>query len=217
MKSLGRLSRVHWLLVGAGSSIALLALVGACSIHDSSSDRSEIESYDAAVHSQTANGALAFINAHPNSHLVGDLIESLPPDVAAQVCFDMPNGIAGRVARSCQQTQDAVAMLPVAAPTPALAIAGPVISTTTGCAGVPPNLMPAVGNAAADVGSTTSRAAATVPIESLSAPEETAKTVVPPVQIAAAVPETTQSISRVEEAYHGRGGKAGEGGGGRNR
>jgi hypothetical protein len=199
------------------SMIALLALAGACSVRDSSNGTSEIESYDAAVHSQTTEDALAFINAHPNSHLVGDLIESLPPDVAAQVCFDMPNGIAGRVATSCQQTRDAAVILPPAMPTPALAIAGPVVSATAGCAGVPPNLMPAVGNAAADVESNTSSAVAAVPVTPHPASEKTAKTIVPPVQVAAADPGIIQGTSRVEEVYHGRGGKAGEGGGARNR
>src|SRR5262245_54686613 len=176
-----------WFLVAASSSvIALLALVGACSVRDSSNGTSEIESYDAAVHAQTTEAALAFIDAHPNSHLVGDLIESLQPDVAAQVCFDMPNGIAGRVAGSCQRTQDAVAIVPSAVPTPALAMAGPVIGATAGCAGVPPNLVPAVGNAVADVGSNTSSAVAAASVMPRPAQEKIAKTVVPPVQVAAA-------------------------------
>lgn len=61
MHSLGRSSQTSWFLFGAGSGVVLLALVGACSI---STRTSEIDGYDAAVQSQAAEGALAFIRAY---------------------------------------------------------------------------------------------------------------------------------------------------------
>ena len=63
---------------------------------------SEIDSYDRAVTSQSKEEALAFIEEFRSSHLIGDLIESLRPEVAREVCADLPNGIS-RARRACEQ------------------------------------------------------------------------------------------------------------------
>jgi len=63
---------------------------------------SEIDSYDRAVTSQTKGDALAFIEEFGSSHLIGDLIESLRPEVAHEVCADLPSGIS-RARRACEQ------------------------------------------------------------------------------------------------------------------
>jgi hypothetical protein len=95
-------------LTGAGiGSLAMLALVAACSI--GAGETSEIDSYDLAVRTQSLTAARAFVEQHRISHLVGDLIESLPPDVALQVCGDLPTGTARNAVRSCRQLQDTIA------------------------------------------------------------------------------------------------------------
>jgi SPOR domain len=65
---------------------------------------SEIDSYDRAVTSQTKENALAFLEEFRSSHLVGDLIESLRPEVAREVCADLPSGVS-RARRACEQLQ----------------------------------------------------------------------------------------------------------------
>ena len=63
---------------------------------------SEIDSYDRAVTSQAKTDALAFIEEFRTSHLIGDLIESLRPEVAREVCADLPSGVS-RARRACEQ------------------------------------------------------------------------------------------------------------------
>jgi hypothetical protein len=63
---------------------------------------SEIDSYDRAVTSQTKTDALAFIEGFRTSHLIGDLIESLRPEVAREVCAELPSGVS-RARRACEQ------------------------------------------------------------------------------------------------------------------
>jgi hypothetical protein len=69
---------------------------------------SEIDSYDRAVTSQTKGDVLAFIKEFGSSHLIGDLIESLRPEVAHEVCADLPSG-ASRARRACEQFRKVVA------------------------------------------------------------------------------------------------------------
>jgi SPOR domain len=76
--------------------------------------QSEIDAYDRAVSSQTKEAALAFLNEFGSSHLVGDLIDSLRPEVARQVCADLPGGVSG-ARRACEQLPTA----PVAEAKPA--------------------------------------------------------------------------------------------------
>jgi hypothetical protein len=204
MHFLERSSRATWFFVGAGSGLALFALVGACSI---STSTAEIDSYDAAVQSQTAEGALAFINANRGSHLVGDLIESLPPNVAVHVCSELPSSVSGRTARSCQHMREVMATAPTA-PAPVLAAATPASGTgasadSLGCGGVPFNLAPAAGNAVAAIEPSTNLE----PIKS----KATAAKVVLPVQVAEAY--THETTSGVAPAANSRGGKGGDGGG----
>jgi len=63
---------------------------------------SEVDSYERAVISQTKENALAFIEDFRSSHLTGDLIESLRPEVAREVCADLPGGVP-RARRACEQ------------------------------------------------------------------------------------------------------------------
>jgi hypothetical protein len=69
---------------------------------------SEIDGYDRAVSLQTKEAALAFLREFRSSHLVGDLIESLRPDLAREVCSDLPDGIA-RARRACEQRRQTAA------------------------------------------------------------------------------------------------------------
>jgi hypothetical protein len=90
-----------------GSGLAVSALFGACSIGAGKS--SEIDSYDLAVRTQSVAASRAFLEQYRTSHLVSDLIESLPPDVARQVCGDLPAGTSSKAVRACEQVRDAVA------------------------------------------------------------------------------------------------------------
>lgn len=63
---------------------------------------SEIDSYELAVTSQTKENALAFIEEYSSSHLIGDLIESLRPEVAHKVCANLFNGVS-KARRACEQ------------------------------------------------------------------------------------------------------------------
>ena len=73
------------LLVLAGASAVALLAGGA----SARAGMSEMDSYTRAVASAGREDALAFINEFPESLLVDDLIESLPPVVAPQVCADL--------------------------------------------------------------------------------------------------------------------------------
>jgi hypothetical protein len=195
-------SRAYWFFFGAGNGLALLAIVGACS----TSSTSEIGSYDVAVQSQTAEGALAFINANRGSHLVGDLIESLPPNVAVQVCSEMPSNVSGRTARSCKHMREVMATTPTAT-APILAAAAPASSAgasadSLGCGGV---VAPAAGNAVAAIEPSAN-------VEPIKSKATTAK-VVRPVQVAEAYTRETAITSGIEPVTNGRGGKGGDGGG----
>jgi hypothetical protein len=133
-----------WILMGAGgSSLVVLALVGACSL--GAGKTSEIDSYDLAVRTHSVADSRAFVKQHRTSHLVGDLIESLPPDVALQVCEDLPVGTTSKAVRSCKQLQDAIATMP-AAPNGSIQIAAssPVVmpATASDCVGTPFQILP---------------------------------------------------------------------------
>jgi hypothetical protein len=87
-------------------------------------ETSEIDSYDRAVTSQTKEDAIAFLRDFGSSHLVGDLIESLRPEVAHQVCTEVPAAIS-KARQACEQiearpsvevTEDVPAVAPVATP-----------------------------------------------------------------------------------------------------
>src|SRR5262245_21982588 len=119
-----------WILMGAGgSSLVAAVLFGACSIDAGNS--SEIESYDLAVRTQTVATSRAFLEQYRNSHLVSDLIESLPPDIALQVCGDLPAGTTSKGVRACEQYRDTVAAKGTAPDgTIQLAVAAPMVVPT---------------------------------------------------------------------------------------
>ena len=89
---------------------------------------SEVDSYERAVISQTKEDALAFIEDFRSSHLTGDLIKSLRPEVAREVCADLPGGVS-RARRACEQLRK----VPVAEATASAknAAASTAQSTTT--------------------------------------------------------------------------------------
>src|SRR4029434_6654949 len=71
-------------------------------------------SYDYAVSSASKERALAFLREFSSSHLVGDLIESLPPDVAQQVCAEMQGGGPAKARKACEAMRAALAVQPAA-------------------------------------------------------------------------------------------------------
>src|SRR5262245_47578900 len=90
------------LLAAAANLIALASGGGRCL-----AQMPEIDSYELAVRSQTKADALAFIETFHSSHLVGDLIESLSPEIAQQVCADLRGGGPERARRACAALQEA--------------------------------------------------------------------------------------------------------------
>lgn len=92
-------------------SVSLLALtVGSVSAH---AETSEIDSFQMAVASQTEQDALAFIKAYPSSHLIGDLFDLLPPEIAQQVCTDLADSASARAQSACKTLQRAYAVAPM--------------------------------------------------------------------------------------------------------
>lgn len=77
---------------------------------------SEIDAYDRAVSSQSKDAALAFLDEFRSSHLVGDLIESLRPDVAREVCASLRGGGPHATRRACTQLPQAAAAEPAERP-----------------------------------------------------------------------------------------------------
>jgi hypothetical protein len=111
-------------LFAAGVSGIALAVCGG----PSAGQTSEIESYEAAVKaavtSQSKAEALNFIKNFGSSHLVGDLIASLPPAVAQQVCGDLQGGGPAKARKACASLRQLVAVQPVVSPAEIASAAG---------------------------------------------------------------------------------------------
>src|SRR5215510_15198227 len=88
--------------LGAGA-LALIA-----GVNGPLAEMSEIESFDKAVTSGSKEDALAFIHEFGSSHLVPDLIDLVPLDVAAAVCADLGGNSA------CDSLQNNLATEPAA-------------------------------------------------------------------------------------------------------
>ncbi len=107
--------RHAWVGAGACCAVVLVAIASACSINTSAS---EIDRYQSAVNTQTKAEALKFIDQFGNSHLVPDLIESLPPDVALEVCTELSGSTADNAARSCEPLMTIAHVAPAASSVP---------------------------------------------------------------------------------------------------
>jgi hypothetical protein len=97
MSGLGKFFDGLWvlLLFGAG---AIAIHVG---IRSKTSQTVEIVSYRAAVESQSKAEALRFISNFGSSYLVGNLIFSLKPEVAEQVCAELQGGGPRETRKAC--------------------------------------------------------------------------------------------------------------------
>ena len=82
----------------------------------STGQTSEIDIYEMAVRSQSKTEALNFIKAFHSSHLVDDLIQSLSPEVAQQVCADLNGGGPARARKACEALPKAVTVQRVVLP-----------------------------------------------------------------------------------------------------
>jgi hypothetical protein len=69
-----------------------------------------------AVRSQSKTEVLNFIKAFHSSHLVGDLIQSLSPAVAQQVCADLNGGGPAKARKACEALPTAAAVQPTVPP-----------------------------------------------------------------------------------------------------
>ncbi len=94
------------ILYAAGVGVIALALY----VGRSTGETSEIDGFEAAFRSQSKAEALSFIKSFASSHLVGDLIESLPPEVAQQVCADLQGTGPARAQEACRILQEALAV-----------------------------------------------------------------------------------------------------------
>jgi hypothetical protein len=83
--------------------------------------QSEIDAYDRAVSSQSKDAALAFLREYRSSHLIVDMIESLRPDLAREVCTNLQGGGPGAARRACSSLPPADAAQPKQAPVAKLA------------------------------------------------------------------------------------------------
>ena len=108
---------------GAARS-ALAVSVSLCVFAVSASalaETSEIDSFQIAVTSQTKQDTLAFIEAFPSSHLIGDLFDLLQPGIAQQVCTELAGSAPARAQSACTTLRQAYAVAPIepaAGPTP---------------------------------------------------------------------------------------------------
>jgi hypothetical protein len=96
-------------LLALSASLAAVMMPGATS----RAELSEIDSFQLAVESQREAEALAFIRAHPTSHLIVDLIEMIPPEVAQQVCQDLAGSVSARVQSACRTRPRADTAAPI--------------------------------------------------------------------------------------------------------
>jgi len=81
------------------SSMALACLLGA---PDARAAYTEFENFHLAVVSRDEQVALGFIAAFPASRFVDDLMVMLPPQLARQLCADLPDG-ATRAQTACRR------------------------------------------------------------------------------------------------------------------
>jgi hypothetical protein len=93
-----------------------IPVIGISATTGALSEQSEIDVFDQALASGSREGAARFFEAFPSSHLGSDLIELLPPDVAAEVCGSLPSGTSSAARHSCGQLSEAVALAPAAGP-----------------------------------------------------------------------------------------------------
>src|SRR5262245_43160663 len=86
--------------------VGALALIAG--VNGPLAEMSEIDAFDKAVTSGSKEDALAFIHEFGSSHLVPDLIDLLPHDVAVAICADLGGNSA------CNKLQDNTATEPAA-------------------------------------------------------------------------------------------------------
>ena len=95
-----------WQKCFQGLGFLFLLVVGAIAlstgIRSRTSQTVEIVSYQAAVKSQSKAQALNFISTFSSSHLLGDLIVSLKPEVAEQVCADLQGSGPRKTRIACE-------------------------------------------------------------------------------------------------------------------
>src|SRR5262245_49310679 len=107
-----RRSNTRVFRVAVPLSAGALALIAG--VNGPLAEMSEMDGFDRAVTSGSKADAMAFINQFGSSHLVPDMIELLPPDVAAAVCADLPSSASSAADRACEQIKAILATAPAA-------------------------------------------------------------------------------------------------------
>ncbi len=119
------------LRVGVPLGVGALALIAG--VNGPLAQMSEMDGFDRAITTGTKEDALAFISDFRSSHLVPDLIELLPPDVAAAVCAELGGSGSNATDRACDQIMTALTAMPAAgitAPDVVTTEQAPVVVTT---------------------------------------------------------------------------------------
>jgi hypothetical protein len=103
-----------WLVVMAGSSLMLLTGAGAYWV------KSNAERQRLTLEMATDDNALLLppAQAFAANDAVGDLIESLPPDLAREVCANLTGDLARMAKRPCDELREIAAVAPAASPVP---------------------------------------------------------------------------------------------------
>src|SRR4029453_4333963 len=111
-----RSEQYRWVRLGTGGGVVLFLIAG--TFASDTIKTSEIGAFELAVRAQTKEGAFKFIDEFGTSHLVGALVESLPSDIASQVCREMSGAAARNARRSCEPLQTVAAVSAAASPLP---------------------------------------------------------------------------------------------------
>jgi hypothetical protein len=130
-----RSEQYGWVRLGTGGGVVLFLIAG--TFASDTIKTSEIGAFELAVRAQTKEGAFKFIDEFGTSHLVGALVESLPSDIASQVCREMSGAAARNARRSCEPLQTVAAVSAAASPPPQTSVPASAPSQVPGALAKP--------------------------------------------------------------------------------
>jgi hypothetical protein len=123
-----RSEQYRWVRLGTGGGVVLFLIAG--TFASDTIKTSEIGAFELAARAQTKEGAFKFIDEFGTSHLVGALVESLPSDIASQVCREMSGAAARNARRSCEPLQTVAAVSAAASPPPQTSVPASASAST---------------------------------------------------------------------------------------
>ena len=123
-----RSEQYRWVRLGTGGGVVLFLIAG--TFASDTIKTSEIGAFELAARAQTKEGAFKFIDEFGTSHLVGALVESLPSDIASQVCREMSGAAARNARRSCESLQTVATVSAAASPPPQTSVPASASAST---------------------------------------------------------------------------------------